>query len=226
MIVIRTSAAVLLGLLFASSGWSQDNLPGPGVTAPDQAIEPESYESLRQKLDKPISAEFVETPLKDIVDYLAAAIGCQIVLDHRSLEEAAISVDTPVTINLRNIKAATLLKRLLASEIGRLDFVRRDGFIEISNVTKLETQWEWRIYFARDLPGVTPEAPDVSEVIELIQSTIEPSSWQAQGGEGNIVHLQSILVIRQSPRVHDRIDELLHATRKAMAEAAKPTRSE
>lgn len=118
------------------------------------------------------------------------------------------------------MKASAVLKSVL-SQMGNggasLEAVRRDGFVEITTREKLDRELESRIYWASDLPGATVKSPDVDAVIDLIQ-TVEPNSWELQGGRGTIVHLGPIHVISQSPRVHDRIDDLLHSAREAISQ--------
>lgn len=50
-------------------------------------------------------------------------------------------------------------------------------------------------------------AARAAELIELIQNTISPESWQSAGGQGTISYFSLIpsLVIRQSSEVHDQI---------------------
>jgi len=222
MTVIRLFVALSLIVCLASESWSQTP-SGFEVTASPRVPEPDSYAKLREKLDAVHSAEFVETPLKDVTAYLADATETQIIFDHRALEEVAVGIDTPVTITLRNLKASVILKTIL-SQLGpagsSLEFVRRDGFVEITTREKLDREMEPRIYLARDLPGVTPDSPDVDSALNLIQTAVEPTTWQQQGGRGTVVHLGTILVICQSPRVHDRIDDLLNTAREAIAQSA------
>lgn len=111
--------------------------------------------------------------------------------------------------------------KLVLSQMGNggasLEAVRRDGFVEITTREKLDRELESRIYRSSDQPGATAKSPDVDAVIDLIQ-TVEPNSWELQGGRGTIVHLGPIHVISQSPRVHDRIDDLLHSAREAISQ--------
>lgn len=221
MTALRLLAALLLGLLLTNEGWAQQKAGGSSATEYQEPTEPESREAIRRKLQIPITAEFVETPLKDVVAFVGDSIQVQIKLDTKSLEEAAIAIDSPITISLRNVRADTFLTMLLTRHLGGLDFVRREGFVEISTIRALDQQMEPRVYLARDLPGVTPESPDVEAAINLIQTAVEPTSWEVRGGEGTIVHYGPILVIRQSPRVHDRIEDLLHEAREAIAKSGK-----
>jgi hypothetical protein len=50
-----------------------------------------------------------------------------------------------------------------------------------------------------------------ASVVEIIQATIEPSSWQMLGGPGVVIYFPSkkALVVRQTPEVHKELTELL-----------------
>jgi hypothetical protein len=55
--------------------------------------------------------------------------------------------------------------------------------------------------------GGAEEARNVQQLIDLIESTIEPESWDVNGGPGTIRYYSPlhVLVIRNSQRVHEQI---------------------
>ena len=60
--------------------------------------------------------EFVDTPLKDVTDYLKNRHGIEIQLDNKALGEASIAADTPMTKSLKGISLRSALKLLLAEK--------------------------------------------------------------------------------------------------------------
>ena len=54
------------------------------------------------------------------------------------------------------------------------------------------------------------------KLIDLIQNTIEPESWQANGGKGTISYfdLLKVLVVRQTGEVHHQLNDALQQLRK------------
>jgi len=62
--------------------------------------------------------------------------------------------------------------------------------------------------------GAVP--PGALELIQLIQSTIEPDSWAMNGGHGTIWYwaLTPALVVRQTGEVHQQLGSTLDALRK------------
>jgi hypothetical protein len=68
--------------------------------------------------------------------------------------------------------------------------------------------------------GTTIPQPPPSRLSSLIQTAVESQSWEAVGGPGSISEFSGLLVIKQSARVHEKIDDVLAMLRKAAAEEA------
>jgi hypothetical protein len=54
------------------------------------------------------------------------------------------------------------------------------------------------------------------DLIDLIQETVAPSSWEPRGGPGRIRYFapRQVLVIRQSSEAHEQLDGLLRQLRR------------
>jgi hypothetical protein len=59
----------------------------------------------RRKLDTLIDVEFDETPLHAALEFIAKKVGTQFYLDPKSLADAAIASDTPVSLHLKQVPA-------------------------------------------------------------------------------------------------------------------------
>ncbi|HUT08948.1 MAG TPA: hypothetical protein VMY42_00485 [Thermoguttaceae bacterium] len=57
---------------------------------------------LQRALAQPITAEFIETPLKDVVQYIRETFRLNVVLDRRALDKAGISLEAPLTFRVEN----------------------------------------------------------------------------------------------------------------------------
>ena len=68
---------------------------------------------IEEALKQPTQIEFVETPLKDVVDYLKDLHHIEIQLDSAALKELGIDESTPVTKNLKGTSLRSALKLLL-----------------------------------------------------------------------------------------------------------------
>ncbi len=61
---------------------------------------PTPEQRIREALDEPTQTEFVDTPLKDVVDYLKDLHHVEIQLDGPAMQEAGVEESTPLTRNL------------------------------------------------------------------------------------------------------------------------------
>ena len=92
--------------------------------------------SIRAALNEKANFDFVETPLKDVVMYFAEQHNIPIVLNAKTLEEASISPDTPVTKSVRGITLRSALNLVLRDL--ELAYVVENGVLTIT--TKEEAQ--------------------------------------------------------------------------------------
>jgi|GEM_PF-3170199 len=90
------------------------------------------HAALYQKTD----IEFVEMPLKDAIEFLAEKHGIPIVLDAKSLEEASVNIDTPVTKRLKGLTLRSTLN-LVLDEL-ELTYAVQNGVLMIT--TEAEAQ--------------------------------------------------------------------------------------
>ena len=58
-------------------------------------------------------------------------------------------------------------------------------------------------------PTGTEDIENVASIIETIRQTIEPDSWYINGGQGSIIAHGTMLIIRQSPEIHEEIRKLI-----------------
>jgi hypothetical protein len=61
--------------------------------------------------------------------------------------------------------------------------------------------------FGAGFPGQAAEQQNAQALIDLITNTIEPNSWETNGGRGRIIYFSplKVLVIRNSQEVHEQI---------------------
>jgi hypothetical protein len=70
--------------------------------------------SLQKKLlAEPISIDFKETRILDVIDELASEKGIKVQWDHKSLEIARIGTDVPVTIKSRKLTREEAIRAVL-----------------------------------------------------------------------------------------------------------------
>ncbi|MGA2259074.1 MAG: hypothetical protein ABSG53_30760, partial [Thermoguttaceae bacterium] len=89
-------------------------------------------------LKEPTQIEFVETPLKDVVDYLKDLHKIEIQLDSVALKDGGVDESTPITKNLKNMSLRSAL-RLLLDEL-KLNYVIHNEVLLITSPEKAESE--------------------------------------------------------------------------------------
>ncbi len=92
---------------------------------------------IEDALKQPTQIEFVDTPLKDVIDYLKDLHHIEIQLDGPALKEAGVEESTPITKNLKGISLRSALK-LLLDEL-QLKYVVHNEVLLITSPTKAES---------------------------------------------------------------------------------------
>lgn len=183
--------------------------------------------ALLQTLEQPVQVEFKSSRLQDVMDYLSTRMNRTIIIDKNAMDENQVTYDSPITFNLRTpVSARTALRGILSNV--NMTYVIRDGAIYVTNQARAKDLMVTRSYYIGDLVAglgtfggaVTfgaqidqaQLAQNVQAIIEMIASSIDPTSWQGRGGLGNIgynIPTQS-LIIRQSAEVHNMIRSSLY----------------
>jgi hypothetical protein len=162
--------------------------------------------SLLRSLDSAISLKFTNHRLQDVVDYLQDRTGQTIILDKTAMDDAGLSYDSPVTVNLKNVTVRTALRKIFR-DLG-LTFVVKDEVIQVVSPAQAAQMMRTQIYYVGDLVSNVFQA---AALIELIQSTVAPQSWEAHGGAGTIAYdpVRQALIIKQSAEFHPVLSSAL-----------------
>lgn len=179
--------------------------------------------AILQALNSPVTVNFKEEKFQEVLEYLSTLMGQSIVMTRADLNDASISYETPVTLNVKGVAARTVLRKVLG-EFG-LTYVIKDESIQVVPLSKARELMVVRTYYIGDLMGVRggPGDPltnlfgpglgqvaamqNIASVIEMIQTSVDPSSWQINNGPGAVYfHFPSMsLVVKQSAEVHNMI---------------------
>jgi hypothetical protein len=196
-----------------------------GRTATVQLTDKEK--AILKALNTPITVNFRNSQLKDVIEYLQTVAGVSILIDHEGLTDVEASYDTPITLNVKGVTARTVLRKVLA-EIG-MTYVIKEETIQATSAERAKKLMVVRRYYIGDLVGnggaltqlsglpLTPLANQqaqglqvtqtVNLLIDMIKSSVDSQSWQGEGGDGTIsFHAPSMsLVIKQSAEIHAQL---------------------
>lgn len=205
-----------------------DKVP-PLVSVLSQPEDPAATEVYRA-LDKEIAWEFRETPLEDLVAQLRQVAKINIAIDKRALDSCGVGTDTPVTFEAKPLKLRFALRHIL-SRLG-LDVCVRDQVLLVTSCEESEKELVIEAYPVADLLGHSdgadlfgnPRRPaTIEQLEELLTTKIASQTWSAVGGPGSVAHcgLIDVLVISQSPQVHEQVADLLRLLRQNLAQSPK-----
>jgi len=163
-------------------------------------------------LDGEISLNLDGVPLEQGLREIFGEGQIQIEFDKDSLQQAMISTKHPVTIQLEKVRRRTALRLML--EQVRLTWDVRDGMLQITTPEAMSHRLLVKSYSVSDL--LQPDKPkSVESLIELLTQTIEPGSWDENGGTGRVEFdpRSESLVVRQVSSLHTEIESCLSQLR-------------
>lgn len=171
------------------------------------SVEPrtESEQRIQEALASQITApmEFVDAHLQEVVHLLQDEYSIPIELDLRALDDIGIGPEEPITINSRNVRLRSALRRLL--DQLDLTYTVKDEVLLITTPDEAAVDLETRVYPIDGFDGVDEET-----IGDLILLVVSPDTWRDNGtGEGSLVTVPGRLVVLQTYQVHEEINKLL-----------------
>ncbi|MCE9528582.1 MAG: hypothetical protein K8R36_21265 [Planctomycetales bacterium] len=231
----RCAAALATLLLLSSAVRGQVSIVERDTSAADR---------IEAALTERVSFTFSEEPLKDAIDAIQQRTGLPIVVATKKLEEAAIHLDSPVNLSMREVALESFFRHLL--EEREMAILIRDEALVITTKDDARSNLTTRTYPVLDLVSYTVTSnngsrttvTDYDSLIEVITTTLDPDSWDDVGGPGSIAEFVNAgaLVTSQTRENHQRIATLLNSLRRAkvvqgistiqpLATTSSPTRS-
>jgi hypothetical protein len=188
---------------------------------------------IERALAQPTQLEFAEKPLRDVVEYLKNHYDIEMQLDKKALEDVGINSDSPVTINIKGISLRSAL-RLMLRRLS-LTWIVQDEVLLITTPEEFESRVTTKVLDVADIVVCrdSNDKPwdDYDTLINMITSTIKPTTWDSVGGPGNIAPANlgsaKALVISQTDDVHSQIAETIakiRAIAKKTPDAGPPQR--
>ncbi len=170
-------------------------------------------EAILKALNEPRSVEFKGQPFSEVLNFFQKVMGVPIIADPQALAEVGINNESPITLATNKIATRTILKKLLG-ELN-LAYVIKDETVYITSAARAKEMMTVRTYYVGDLASVTDirfgpilsriqAQQNLAQLVTLITQSIEPSSWEVNGGNGTITFdpITMSLVIKQSAEIH------------------------
>ena len=113
---------------------------------------------IEQKMQQRIDVVFFDQPLKDVVTSLGTKLNVPFYIDERALTEVGMDSNTPVNIDLRNIKAEVAMRLLMKSL--QLTWLVRNDMVLVTTPEAAEQELEVRIYQCQDFLDIASSSQD------------------------------------------------------------------
>ncbi len=168
---------------------------------------------LLKMLNSVMTPNWDKSPLKDVIELIQDKTKISIFMDENSLKDANVEYDDPVTFKGPKVTVRTILKKVLGDK--GLTFIIKDAAVQVMTPDRAKQFMVTRAYPVGDLlplvrPGMGPffnqarMVAAVNGLVDMIVNTVEPASWQVNGGTGTIRFNPATmsLVIRQSAEFH------------------------
>jgi len=158
--------------------------PPRGDESAEEQSEPPAKETLERRLSRPVTMNFNEVPLGQVIDDIRAAQGVNIYVDKDALDADEISLDTPITIKLEMVSLKSALHLILKP--AHLNFVVKDEMLQITTERVAPFRPEASPPSDSEslrpcLPSVDPQVPAVLD--DLYPETSAPVQLAAAGDE-------------------------------------------
>jgi hypothetical protein len=195
-------ACLLVVLVGQGRAWGGEDAPRKAA-ASARGGQP----AIDRLLDEPTELEFIETPLRDVVNYLCDRHGTGILIDTRALEDAGVTPDTPITWNLRGISLRSALN-LMLDELELAWLVRRD-VLTITTADAARAETIHRVYNVSELMDETSDPPFDAAAIAALTRTMVDAAGCGPAGFGNISHAGQSLLVTHNRFAHELITRML-----------------
>jgi hypothetical protein len=169
--------------------------------------------ALMKALDSSIDANFDNIRFEDVIKYLEDKAGITILMDKLALEQQAVTYETTVKFRARKVSLRTVLRRVLADH--GLTYYIKDEAIQVTTPDKAREVTSVRSYYIGDIvsrinfdlgPVLNQQqvVDNAKRIIDMIQSQVEPDSWQINKGNGTIFFepTRMVLVVKATAEVH------------------------
>ncbi len=183
--------------------WEKPTAPSPPWLDP----KPETNQTearIRRSLNERGEVNFNGTPLGGVVKTLKAQYDIPIIIDEKSLEEASITLDEPITIELPPTSFRGALS-LILRPLGLTYVIDKECMI----ITTDQSEWGQIRYY--DVSYLLPDNGLTNELISTIETMISPRAWQPNGGGYSIKSIGSMLVVKADEETHFEIERMLRA---------------
>lgn len=198
--------------------WKNEPATAPKWLAkPAESDEEATLREISAKLNERVKLTLSEVPLTEFARKLSEMLELDIILDDRALEDAGITPDEMISID--RLKAASV-KKILKQVLDPLELTYVIEYEAIVVTTKDGGTSETVGYY--DLSYIFPDNSTIPDLLESIETSVTPQTWESNSGSSTMTILGSMLIVRAPYETHEGIEEFLRQVAKQSKENLKP----
>jgi hypothetical protein len=152
--------------------------------------------------------QFQDKPLIEFLRCVMELAHVPVQLDPRALRQTGVTTESLVTVSLDDVSVGEVLRAGLAG-IG-LTHVVEPSIVRVTSRGVEVAKLEERAFKIGDILRTNPDGLDLPR---LICALVEPTSWSANGGPGEIEIVEDRLVVNQTRDIHVQTILLLEKLR-------------
>jgi hypothetical protein len=185
----------------------------PERTAPLQLVSlaPALDAAINAKLDQIVTLERDDYTLDEFARCLEEEFEVPTYCDMVAVETRGYTMDSALECNAKKVSLRSVIELSLSPLECTFDV--RDGVLSITIPEEVEQELHTHLYPVADLVRRADENPQYDEVIELLTSVCEPTTWTDVGGVGAIQEYDSpfsqVIAISQTADAHAEMKRLL-----------------
>lgn len=178
----------------------------------------EAEKKIEAALNSRVTVEFNETPLADALDLLHKRTGVNLFLDKKGLAEDSVKRGEKMLLRAKEIPLKHVLRITLSQ--ANLVFIVVDDVVMVTTRTEADSRLFARTYPVADLIH-SPMGQDFASLIEMLTTTVDPTSWDENGGAASMKPNfdSNCLVVSQTYANQEQILSLLRSLRAAKQQA-------
>lgn len=178
-----------------------------------------------QALQRPVTLNVRDVPLKDFVKLLSQTTGMAFVLDDDALRDASVDIDIEVSLHANNIPLHEALEPVRrALDIA---FVPQTNSLLVTSREEAKSITMEVVYPVLDLVAMVDRTDrdqvvaymDFDTLYMVITETLSPDTWEEAGGLGRISLFPKAgaMAVSTTYDVHIQVERMLTALRQAQA---------
>ncbi|RCS40583.1 hypothetical protein DTL42_24745 [Bremerella cremea] len=155
-------------------------------------------QKLREKMTQETKIQFIDTPLEDVVNYLEALHGFNIVVSPKVPQ----SEDLLISLNIEGLRFDSTLSYML--EEHDLDWYIEGEILVVTTTADANARMSLRAYPLRSIDG--------AKLVEILEATVAPDTWKAnrEHGQLKLEEKHNTLLVWQNRRGHELVEATIN----------------